>query len=97
MSSLLGVTGNNHNYDACLEEAGAFMDEKDDVFAVQVYCPIIDLEHADLAYEWVFEADKENEPGPTAAAGSMSDFEETVSKKLRVGYINYSNFPHHLV
>lgn len=55
MSSLLGVTGNSRNYRELLEENGAFMEESDAVYASQIYCPIIDLEHADLAYEWLFE------------------------------------------
>lgn len=33
MSSLLAVTGNNKNFDSYLEENGAFMDERDDVYA----------------------------------------------------------------
>ena len=28
--------------------------ERDDVFASVCFCPIIDLEHADMAYEWLF-------------------------------------------
>ena len=26
----------------------------DDIFAASVYCPITDLSHADMAYEWIF-------------------------------------------
>ncbi|MCD8014740.1 MAG: hypothetical protein LUG99_16525 [Lachnospiraceae bacterium] len=91
MSTLLGVTGNNKNYDSYLEESGAFMDERDDVYASQIYCPIIDLEHADLAYEWMFSADKENEPSPAGPAGVMTPFEEALSAKLRERYIEYFN------
>ena len=60
MSTLLSVTGNSEDYLPFLAENGAFLDERDDVFAAQIYCPIIDLEHADLAYEWMFAADHEN-------------------------------------
>ncbi|MCD7746548.1 MAG: hypothetical protein LUI13_14920 [Lachnospiraceae bacterium] len=91
MSSLLAVTGNNKNYDSYLEESGAFMDERDDVYAAQIYCPIIDLEHADLAYEWMFSADKENEPSPAGPAGVMTPFEEALSQKLSESYIRYFN------
>ena len=55
MSALLGVTGNAPDYLPLLEQAGAYMDVGDDVFAAQCYCPIIDLEHADAAYEWMFD------------------------------------------
>lgn len=91
MSSLLGVTGDSHNYDEYLEENGAFMDERDDVFAAQIYCPIIDLENADLAYEWLFGADKENEQCATAPAGTMTPFVEALSRKLSAAYIEYFN------
>lgn len=88
MSSLLAVTGNHADYDAYLEENGAFMDERDDIFAAQIYCPIIDLEHADLAYEWMFFADHENENSP---AGVMTPFQEALSKELKERYIQYFN------
>lgn len=49
MSSLLAVTGDNESYLPYLKENGAFMDESDAIYAAQIYCPIVDLEHADLA------------------------------------------------
>ena len=91
MSSLIGVTGNNPVYDAYLEANGAFMDERDDVYASQVYCPIVDLEHADLAYEWQFHADKENEGSIAGPAGTMTPFEDALSSKLYDKYIEYFN------
>ena len=53
MSALMGATGNNPNYDQMLKAMGA-ADERDDVFASVCFCPIIDLDHADMAYEWLF-------------------------------------------
>lgn len=53
MSSLLGATGNHPLYEPWLREMGA-CPERDDVFAAVCYCPIIDLEHADMAYEWLY-------------------------------------------
>lgn len=91
MSALLGVTGNNENFIPYLEENGAFMDERDDIYAAQVYCPILDLEHADLAYEWMFYADKENEASPAGPAGVMTPFQEALSAKLKERYIAYFN------
>lgn len=44
MSALLGTTGNSEDYKFYLEEIGAVMDSADDVYAVQVYCPITDLD-----------------------------------------------------
>lgn len=91
MSALLGVTGNNPLYDDYLRQNGAFMEESDAVFAAQVYCPIIDLEHADLAYEWQFQKDEENEDSPAGPAGKMSPFQKALSQKLSEQYIRYFN------
>ncbi|WP_373214583.1 hypothetical protein [Ruminococcus sp. 5_1_39BFAA] len=91
MSTLLAVTGNNKNFDSYLEENGAFMDESDAVYASQIYCPIVDLEHADLAYEWMFCADHENEASPAGPAGVMTPFEEALSELLKKDYIAYFN------
>ncbi|TAE23006.1 MAG: alpha/beta hydrolase [Cytophagales bacterium] len=53
MSSLLGATGNHPAYDPYLKAAGA-ANTRDDVFATVAFCPIIDLEHSDMAYEWLY-------------------------------------------
>ena len=54
MSALMGATGNNPEYADMLKAMGA-ADERDDVFASVCFCPIIDLEHADMAYEWLYQ------------------------------------------
>ena len=91
MSALLGVTGDNENYLPYLKENGAFLDESDAVFAAQIYCPIIDLEHADLAYEWMFHADKESEPCLESPAEVMTPFKEALSQTLSRQYVEYFN------
>jgi acetyl esterase/lipase len=53
LSTLLGVSGNSPLYDAYLEEIGA-ANASDHIFASAPYCPITDLDHADMAYEWEF-------------------------------------------
>ena len=53
LSALIGATGNSKEYEPYLKALGA-ADERDDIFASSDYCPITDLEHADMAYEWVF-------------------------------------------
>ena len=53
LSALLGVTGNAKEYEPYLQEIGAAR-EADDIFASSDYCPITNLEHADMAYEWIF-------------------------------------------
>ena len=91
MSTLLGVTGDNARYNEYLQAAGAFMDESDAVYASQIYCPIIDLEHADLAYEWCFGADKTCEDSPAGPAETMTPFKEALSKELSARYVAYIN------
>ena len=53
LSTLLGVSGDSPLYDAYLEEIGA-ANVSDNIFASAPYCPITDLDHADMAYEWEF-------------------------------------------
>ena len=91
MSALLGVTGDHPAYNPFLEAAGAFMDESDAVYAAQIYCPIIDLEHADLAYEWMFRADKTCENSPAGPAETMTPFKEALSAELSARYADYVN------
>lgn len=51
MSTLLGATGNHPDYEPLLKELGP-ANATDHIFAVSAYCPIINLENADMAYEW---------------------------------------------
>lgn len=53
LSSLMGTTGNHADYEPYLEALGAAK-ERDDIFGASCYCPIINLDHADMAYEWQF-------------------------------------------
>lgn len=53
LSALLGTSGNAPEFVPYLREMGAAQ-ASDDIFAVSAYCPITNLEHADMAYEWQF-------------------------------------------
>ena len=53
LSALLGASGNHPDYEPYLQAIGAAK-TRDDIFAVSAYCPILNLEHADAAYEWQF-------------------------------------------
>lgn len=53
MSALLGATGDNEDYKPYFDEIGA-AEASDKIYAVSAYCPITNLEHADMAYEWQF-------------------------------------------
>lgn len=53
LSALLGASGDAPEYLPYLEKLGA-APGSDAIYAVSSYCPITNLEHADLAYEWMF-------------------------------------------
>lgn len=53
MSALAGSTGDRHEYDEYLKKMGA-APTSDKVFASVCYCPITDLNHADMEYEWLY-------------------------------------------
>lgn len=82
MSSLLGATGNNAAYAPLLKAMGA-ADERDDVFASVCYCPITDLEHADMSYEWLY--------GATESRKSLSVSKQALSKELAAQFPSYIN------
>ena len=93
MSTLLGATGNSRDYEEELKRAGAFMDETDDIFAAQCYCPIIDLDHADLAYEWLFRGETHYMGMPFVGfgEGNLTPYEKALSDRLADAYPEYFN------
>lgn len=82
MSSLLGATGNNAAYAPLLKAMGA-ADERDDVFAAVCYCPITDLEHADMAYEWQY--------GNTDSRKALPARKQALSQELAAQFPSYIN------
>jgi hypothetical protein len=82
MSSLLGATGNHPAYEPYLKALGAAK-AQDDVFATVAYCPIIDLEHADMAYEWLYKG--------TTAIRSLSATQVAISSELAGLYPAYQS------
>ncbi|MGW0653978.1 subtype B tannase, partial [Streptomyces umbrinus] len=79
LSALLGASGESPLYDKYLKELGA-ADASDAIFASGDWCPITDLEHADMAYEWNWGANK-------LSSGSLVD--RTVSKELSTAFADY--------
>ncbi|MGM9921836.1 MAG: subtype B tannase [Bhargavaea sp.] len=53
LSALLGSSGNHPDFAPYLAEIGA-AEADDTIFAASCYCPITNLDHADMAYEWEF-------------------------------------------
>ena len=82
MAALVGATGNALVYEPLLEAMGAAK-EKDDVFAAVCFCPITDLEHADMAYEWLYNGTVSRQQAPTG--------QRTVSNELKEQFPNYLN------
>ena len=83
MSSLLGTSGNNPAYQPLLKAMGA-ADEKDDIFAAVCFCPIVDLDHADMAYEWLYGFANNK-------TRSVSSEQELVSEELAAQFPAYIN------
>ncbi len=91
MSALLGASGNDDYFTPYLKEAGAAMDQRDDIFAAQCYCPITDLDHADLAYEWMFGSKAISTRGSKVRPVVMDDAARELSAKLADAYVGYIN------
>lgn len=79
LSALLGASGDSPLYDTYLKELGA-ADASDAIFASGDWCPITDLEHADMAYEWNWGANK---------LSSGSPVDRTVSRELSTAFTDY--------
>lgn len=101
LSALMGATGNHPDYEPYLKELGA-ADAGDEVFAASCYCPITDLEHADMAYEWEFfnvndyhrhqmRMEEGGRPVFTPVDGVMTPLQTEVSSKLAAHFPAYVN------
>jgi hypothetical protein len=90
LSALLGASGNNPLYKPYLDAIGA-AETRDDIFAAICFCPITDLEHADMAYEWLYglvnDIRKKAPPGPggpsdQSALPLLTEDEKALSAEL---------------
>ena len=98
MSSILGASGNMPEYYEYMYETGVLGVTKnedgtyssayaDNVYGAQCYCPIADIENADLAYAWwwVDLADK----GGTV--GTFTDFDFRLQELEAEAFVDYIN------
>lgn len=69
LSVLLGATGDRPEYQSYLKALGA-ADTSDSIFATGAWCPITDLDHADMAYEWNWGGNPMTDGTPDAALSS---------------------------
>ncbi|MDR1801846.1 MAG: alpha/beta hydrolase [Lachnospiraceae bacterium] len=101
LSALMGVTGNHPDYEPYLEGIGAAK-ERDDIFAASCYCPIINLENADTAYEWQFnnvneyhrinmEFNGDAPPTFIPEDGLLTDEQIQISDELKAMFPQYIN------
>jgi hypothetical protein len=95
MSTLLGATGEALDYEPYLNAIGAAK-ASDAIFAVSAYCPITNLEHADMTYEWQFNGINTYKKGGPFAKKNTQEQELTadqikVSKDLKDLFPAYLN------
>lgn len=70
LSTLLGATGDLPQYLPYLSALGA-AETSDAIFATGAWCPITDLEHADMAYEWNWGSNPGLPGDPNSAMGNQ--------------------------
>jgi acetyl esterase/lipase len=78
LSALLGTSGNSRLYDKSLSEIGA-ADAADHIYASACFSPITDLEHSDMAYEWMY--------GTIPTRNGLVDQE--LSRQLKASFVEY--------
>ncbi|WP_280309319.1 subtype B tannase [Nocardia abscessus] len=103
LSALLAVSGDSRMYDRYLAELGA-ADASDAVFAAAPYCPITDLEHADMAYEWNWGANPSRSGALDAVASrdlsaAFTDYQASLELQGRNGFgrLTAANYGDYLV
>ncbi|MFB9768818.1 subtype B tannase [Lactiplantibacillus modestisalitolerans] len=104
-AALAGAAGNVQDYEPFLKAIGA-ADVPDDVYAVSAYCPIHNLAHADMAYEWQFNGINDwhrfritplavgQRPKMTPITGNLSTAQQAASTALKSQFIAYLNDLH---
>ncbi|MGN0983945.1 MAG: subtype B tannase, partial [Gemmiger sp.] len=101
LSALMGATGDHPDYGPALAALGA-APASDAVFAASCYCPITDLDHADMAYEWEFlgvndfhrkhmRRNAAGRPSFTAVDGELTPLQIQTSRELAVRFPAYLN------
>lgn len=104
MSSILGASGNMEEYWPYLYENGApgvEYDEAtdsftstidDDIFAAMCYCPIADLENADLAYAWWrYDCGDSQVSSMMDSTTILTEFQKALEQDLALAFCEYIN------
>ena len=103
LSALTGASGNSPLYAAELARIGA-VEERDDIFAANCYCPIHNLENADAAYEWMFcghddfstlrMSVKDGQIVQKGTSGTQTEQQKQISRELKALFPAYLNRLH---
>lgn len=103
MSSILGASGNMDEYYSYLYENGApgiLFDEEsgtytstinDDIFGCMCFCPIADIENADLAYAWMRYDCEETKYAGKGGGSEFSPFQLELQNDLAIAFCEYIN------
>ncbi len=93
LSALLGATGDRPEYLPYLQALGA-AETSDAVFAIGAWCPITDLENADMAYEWNWGSNPALPGDPASTMGNIvpaSGIDAAVSAELAALFPAYQS------
>ena len=90
MSALLGASGNDALYEPYLKALGA-AETPDNIFATVAFCPITDLEHADMAYEWLYNRVNDDKDADGKPLYQFTDAQKALSAELKALYPAYFN------
>ena len=82
LSALLGASGDSDLYTSYLASIGAATNVSDSLFGCAAYCPIHNLDHADMCYEFEF---------GTIYCNNTNVVNQTNSATLKVAYTNYQS------
>lgn len=87
MSAIVGASGNSTDYNSYLEDIGAIMTEDDAIFADMCYCPITDLDNADMGYSWFYQ--NQLEISSRGKTNPMTEFAKALNADLAEAYEDY--------
>lgn len=100
----MATTIDHPDYQTYLDEIGA-TDSTDMIFAASCYCPITNLDHSDMAYEWQFNSlprysrkkmvmTDGGRPSFSAEDGDLTKEQQILSQQLKKQFPNYLNSLH---
>jgi acetyl esterase/lipase len=90
MSALLGASGNDAMYKSYLAALGA-ASARDDIFATICFAPITDLDHSDMAYEWMYNRVNDRTDASGNSIYGFTEAQKSLSAELMALYPAYLN------